>query len=121
MKIEYLADAELIRFYEFTEDERQVLVQNLRDLMTGKSASVKIHELPGVKPLGGLELTAMVGDRQTEIVSLSGNRFNWIVRPLDWEDIIEKIETLTEDSKGEYQWLTDYSGIEVLFSQDGTW
>jgi len=45
-----------------------MLVQNLRDLMTGKHASVKIHELPGVKPLGGLELTAMVGDRKKEIV-----------------------------------------------------
>ena len=78
MNIEYLPDAlskkhGLVRFYEFTEDERQILVQNLRDLMTGKRASVKIHELSGVKPPGGLELTAMVGDRKKEIVPLSGN------------------------------------------------
>jgi hypothetical protein len=126
MKIEYVADAlgkknGLIRFYEFNEDERQALVQNLRDLITGKQASVRIHELPGVEALAGLELTAMVGDRQKEIVPLSDNRFNWIIRPVDWEDIVEKIETLPEDSKGHYQWLTDYSAVEVLFSQDGTW
>jgi hypothetical protein len=89
--------------------------------MAGKYASVKIHELPGVKALAGLELTAMVGGRQEEVVPLSGNRFDWIVRPIDWEDIIEKIETLPEDSKSHYQWLTDYSRIEVVFSQDGTW
>jgi hypothetical protein len=121
MKIEYLRDAELIRFYQFTEEEKQILVQSLRDLMTGKRASVNIHELPGVNPIEGLELTAMVGDRQKEIVPLSGNRFNWIVRPIDWEDVIEKIEILPEDSKDHFQWLTDYSRIEVLFSQDGGW
>jgi hypothetical protein len=126
MKIEYISDASgkkngLIRFYDFTGGERQALVQNLRDLITGKQASVRIHELPGVKALAGLELTAMVGDRQKEIVPLSGKRFNWIVRPIDWQDIIEKIEILPESSKGHYQWLTDYSGIEVVFSQDGTW
>jgi hypothetical protein len=119
----------LIRIYRGIAEEVRAMQSALWPLATHSAGGVAITQIPGFTGVDGCCLIARVGDIDRGVVPVPGGcqsalflptRFECVLRPSSWSDVLEKLDWFANDSGG-YQWLTDTGPVQLLFSWDGLW
>lgn len=127
MKMEYLAagsaDCPLIRLYGFTVDELVQLRDQFHSLAAGTVRSMALHEQSYLVSLDDCRLTLRTAERDRGIVKDDSGGFDCLLTQDGWEDQVERVKPVIEDSQGDFVWLLyDVpSEIRLLLSWGGSW
>jgi hypothetical protein len=131
MKLQFLPDSSggMIRLFDFNCDESLLLQSELRKIADGEEEQIRLDQLPFISVLNGLELTAMVDDRQrhpdTDFAILGGattSSFIWRGSLDEWRITCQVLEPFTQHCDvNSYAWLTDDLGVQLLVSSSGSW
>jgi hypothetical protein len=127
MKLDYIdnvpADGPIIRLYNFTNDEIRQLYDAVKELSTGDSSQIDVHELPYVQPIEGCQLSfgLCAWDQAVIRKSESKNEFDCRFTTGTWENIANLMEPFVKGSS-EFQWLAGVPGeASILLSPSGFW
>lgn len=128
MKIEFLKDGSddcpLIRIFGNEPSSAARLAIAFRQLASGETKEIAIHEMPGFNSIGGCLLIAKIDHKNIGIQAIDDNAFECLLTPEGWERLAELVDPFTEKLEGvQYQWLDDTSEISLVISSSelGEW
>jgi hypothetical protein len=127
MHIEFVPasrDCPAILFHSCPSAGAEALINAFRSLAEGREAEVALHQLPGVTPIGEIDVFAMDGERDAGVQQLSALAFRWRKDNEGWLEAAELAEPLARSAPGEgtrFQYLERNGKINVIISTDRTW
>lgn len=125
MKIEYLADAPLIRIFDFDLKNAESLKTIFESLAAGEYDEIILTDAPGVTPIGGCSLHLRVVQHDDGVTSTpSPPHFEWLLSPKSWTAMAEMTEPFRQSlshADEHYQWLDSGGRIALLLSPTGKW
>ncbi len=126
MTLEFLANAlsdrSLIRLYGFDRTGVMRLREAFRTLSTGSRESIPLHAEWWIEPVEECTLDLRVGPRDLGVVQRAPSKFECILTPDTWTDMISLVDPFCESaSANSYQWLSEDGEISLLLSPDGQW
>lgn len=98
------------------EEGFRLLVNRLRLLIRPDAAPIALEALPVVKSSQQLRVSATRSGRDLGAAAVGEAAFTWQLTPAGWEDVAEKLETLTTSAQG-HQYLDEIGRITVMASR----
>lgn len=96
MKIEYLPDGgdltPLVLLYGRDWEACQTLAEGFQHLADGKVRQVLVHAVPGFEALGGVTLTARVGDKDIGVNPAGEHAFECVLSKAGWKRVAEALQ-----------------------------
>jgi hypothetical protein len=126
MKLEFLeqgsADAPLLRLYGFETVEAMRLREACRTCADGLRQVIPLHEEWWIERVDECSLDLRRGERDLGVVQRAPLRFECILTPEGWTDVVLRIEPFcAPGSLDAYQWLNGDGEISLLLSVNGQW
>ena len=127
MKLEFFEDGldggPLILLFGGSCAEIFQLRSHLAALTDGTGRDLAIHELPFVESIDGTALTATVEERESGVVANGPSDFRWILSPLGWVEVSEKLEPFEDWTQGyvSFQYLNSAGGPALIYSTARAW
>ena len=131
MKLEYLAKAnaggsgdDLIRLYDFTAVEVQLLAHKIKDSLVLKGKALQMEPLEFINPVN-CKLNLTLSDTDNGIHQDAPNRFTCALTRSGYLRMVDLMEPLMKEGSVGFQWLYDLSSdatpTEFLLSPNGNW
>jgi hypothetical protein len=92
------------------------LVDRLRQLIRTGAAPIALEALPVVKSSQQLRVSATQSGLDVGAAAVGEGAFTWQLSQAGWEDVADKLETLTTSSHG-HQYLDESGRITVMASR----
>jgi hypothetical protein len=127
MRIEFVSDGHdcpAILLYGCPSAGAEVLVKTFRSLAEESEVDVALHQLPGLTPVGDIQVFATNAEGRTGVQQLSGLIFRWREDREGWLEAAELAEPVAHSDASEgtrFQYLERNGRINVIFSTDRTW
>jgi hypothetical protein len=125
MKFEYLSDGSkdcpLIRLYDFSRTEVQLLRQLVRLLAAGERDVVALQDEFWVQPVRGCRLTLRQARQNCGVRQAEGLNFQCELNSDGWSNVEGLLDPFCDSDISGFQWLTRDGTISLLISQSGKW
>ena len=125
MKFEYLSDGSkdcpLIRLYDFSRTEVQLLRQLIRLLATGERELVALQNEFWVQPIRGCRLTLRQARQNYGVRQADSLAFDCELNSIGWSNVEGLLDPFCDSDTSGFQWLTREGTVSLLISQSGQW
>lgn len=125
MKFEYLSDGSkgcpLIRLYDFSRTEVQLLRQLIRLLATGERELIALQNEFWVQPVRGCCLTLRQAKRNYGVRQADNPTFDCELNSSGWNNVEGLLDPFCDSDISGFQWLTRDGTVSLLISQSGQW
>lgn len=131
MKIEYIEtgseNSPLLRLFDFEQREMRALhdacIALAEGLAEGRLAEFKVHEQPWVVCVDQCRLIfrRTEKNRGAKWGALTSDPYVVDYNAEGWGEVADKIDSLLDDSPGDFQWLSDEGDFNLLLSKSGRW
>jgi hypothetical protein len=128
MRIEFLPDGShdgpAILFYGCPSAGAEALINTLTSLADGQETEVALHQLPGLTPVGEIQVFATNAKGCAGVQQLSAFAFRWRQDREGWREATELAEPVAQSNPSEgtkFQYLERNGRVNVIFATDRAW
>ena len=128
MQLEFLPDGShdcpAILFHGCPSAGAETLINIFRSLAEGPETQMVLHQLPGLFPVGDIQVFATNGHGSDGVQQLSDRKFRWRKGREGWLEAAELAEPVACSDPGQgtrFQYLERRGKINVIFSTDRVW
>lgn len=127
MRVEFVPDGHdcpAILFHGCPSAGAEALINAFRSLAEGRETQVALHQLPGVIPVGEIQVFAIDGEGNVGVQRFSAVAFRWRKDKEGWLETAELAEPVAHSEANEgtrFQYLERKGKVNVIFSTNRAW